>query len=59
MTTNNSDRDKHPVPTRRIDGPIAEYDQYDRYTGYDYYRCRACGTEAMRRIDLEGCCNGA
>jgi hypothetical protein len=40
----------------RIDGPIPEIDKFDRYTGYDYYRCRRCGAEAMRRIDLEGCC---
>jgi hypothetical protein len=41
---------------RRIDGPIPELDKFDRYTGYDYYRCTNCGREAMRAGDLEGCC---
>lgn len=37
-----------------------EFDQYDRYTGYDYFRCTRCGAERMRRSLLEGCCtNGA
>ena len=30
-----------------IDGPIAEYDQYDQPTGYGYFRCSGCGVEAM------------
>ena len=56
MEPNVTDRFKDPVPERRIAGPIPEYDQYDRPTGYDYFRCTVCGREAMRRVDLEGCC---
>ena len=59
MEVNDTDRDKDPVPERRIAGPLMEFDQYDQYTGYDYYRCRACGRESLRRIDLEDCCDGA
>jgi len=59
MSANDTDRDKHPVPERRIAGPLMEFDQYDQYTGYDYFRCRSCGRESLRRIDLEDCCNGA
>ena len=44
---------------RRIEGPIPEYNQYSEYTGTTYYRCRDCGAESLRRIDLEGCCDGA
>lgn len=47
----------HKSPRDRIDGPIPEFDKFDRYTGCDYYRCRNCGREAMRRVDLEGCCD--
>jgi hypothetical protein len=47
----------HKSPRDRIDGPIPEFDAWDRYTGYDYFRCRNCGREAMRRVDLEGCCD--
>ncbi|RAW44070.1 hypothetical protein DQW50_16225 [Halorubrum sp. 48-1-W] len=41
---------------RRIAGPLPEYNRFDEYTGADYYRCRRCGAEALRRIDLEACC---
>ena len=44
---------------RRIAGPIPEYNQYSEFTGTTYYRCRNCGAESLRRIDLEGCCDGA
>lgn len=37
----------------RIEGPIPEFDKYHEYTGYDYYRCCACGAEAIRRRELE------
>lgn len=59
MRQHEPDRLKSPVndDERRIEGPIREYDKYDRYTGYDYYRCTNCGRESMRRIDLVGCCN--
>ena len=40
----------------RIDGPIAEFDRDGEATGHDYYRCTACGREAMYRADLSGCC---
>ena len=56
MNVNDSDRFKDPVPERRIAGPLMEFDKYDQYTGYDYFRCRRCGRESLRRIDLEGCC---
>ena len=39
-----------------MDGPIQEVDKHGRSTGASYYRCRDCGTEAMRRQDLEDCC---
>jgi len=50
---------KSPRTTRRIDGPIPEYNRHGDYTGVTYYRCTACGAESLRRIDLEGCCDGA
>jgi len=46
----------HKSPRDRIEGPIPEFDKFDRHTGHHYYRCRDCGREAMRRVDLEGCC---
>ena len=42
--------------TSRIRGPVPEFDANGRLTGGEYYRCRRCGTEAMRRRDLECCC---
>jgi hypothetical protein len=30
-----------------IEGPIAEFDEYDRPTGYGFFRCTGCGVEAM------------
>ena len=56
MSINVRDRDKHPVSDRRIDGPIPEYNQFSEFTGTTYFRCRDCGAEALRRIDLQGCC---
>ena len=56
MSYNATHRFKEPVPTSRIAGPIMEFDKFDRYTGYDYFRCTECGAESLRRIDLEGCC---
>jgi hypothetical protein len=41
----------------RIRGPISEFDANGNATGATYYRCRDCGTEAMRRRDLEACCD--
>ena len=41
---------------RQVKGPIQEFDKHGRPTGASYYRCRNCGTEAMRRDDLSGCC---
>jgi hypothetical protein len=43
----------------RIEGPFPEFDKYGNYTGEDYYRCSACGGEAMREQDLDDCCGGA
>lgn len=40
----------------RVDGPIQELDKHGQATGASFYRCRVCGTEAMRRRDLEQCC---
>lgn len=40
----------------RIEGPIQEFDKDDQPTGFSYYRCSACGREAMRRQDLTECC---
>ena len=51
--------DKSSPPTRRIEGPIPEYNRFGEYTGTEYYRCRDCGAESLRRIDLQGCCDGA
>ena len=51
--------DKSSPPTRRIDGPIPEYNRFGEYTGVTYFRCTGCGAESLRRIDLEGCCDGA
>ena len=47
---------KSPVPTQRLAGPIDEYDEYDRLTGYTYFRCRHCGAEALKQIHLKECC---
>lgn len=41
---------------RRVDGPLQEVDKYGRPTGAVYYRCTVCGSEAMRRQDLDDCC---
>lgn len=43
----------------RIRGPIPEYNAYGNLTGAEYYRCQACGAEAMRKQDLENCCEEA
>lgn len=43
----------------RIEGPFPEFNKYGNYSGEDYYRCSACGAEAIRRKDLEDCCGGA
>lgn len=45
--------------TNRIRGPIPEFDAYDAWTGEEFYRCRACGAEAMRKRDLDECCEAA
>jgi len=44
---------------RRIAGPIPEYNRFDEWTGTTYYRCTACGAEALDRDDLAGCCADA
>ena len=60
MATNDAAGHKPPATDgRRIDGPIPEYNQYSEYTGTTYYRCTRRGAESLRRIDLEGCCDGA
>lgn len=41
-----------PADTTGIEGPFWERDPYGGYTGVTYYRCRACGVEALRRVDL-------
>lgn len=43
------------TPTR-IEGPLREFDRYDEPTGVTYFRCTACGQEAMRESDLADCC---
>jgi hypothetical protein len=48
--------DTEPSDTR-IHGPIHEFNAYGEGTGEHYYRCQACGAEAMRECDLEGCCS--
>jgi len=40
----------------RLTGPHPEFDQYGQYTGSDYWRCSGCGAEAIRRSDLDKCC---
>jgi hypothetical protein len=47
------------VPSSRIEGPLQELDKYGNPTGESYFRCRACGREAMRDKDLKECCPGA
>lgn len=59
MPTEDPFRVKDSDATRRIAGPIPEYNKYDEYTGVTYFRCTHCGAESLRRIDLEGCCDGA
>lgn len=43
-------------PHARITGPHPEFDKYGQYTGSDYWRCTGCGAEAIRRSDLDKCC---
>jgi len=43
----------------RLEGPLPEFNKYGNYTGEDYWRCGDCGAEAMRRKDLDDCCEGA
>ena len=57
MSQNDSGAYKYDGSYDRIEGPIRELNKFDEFTGYDYYRCRNCGAEAMRRLDLEGCCS--
>ena len=59
MSPLDTSRDKRPGAERRIEGPIPEYNRFGEYTGVTYFRCRACGAESLRRIDLAGCCDGA
>jgi len=42
----------------RITGPHPEFDKYGNYTGSDFWRCSGCGAEAIRRSDLDYCCEG-
>lgn len=42
--------------TKRIEGPILEFDKHGQPTGAEYYRCSVCGAEAMREQDLSRCC---
>ena len=51
-------RTEQPCPDKsgRIEGPFREFDKYDRATGLQYFRCRECGVESIRKEDLEGCC---
>jgi hypothetical protein len=41
--------------TDRIEGPLPGLDRYGSVE-YEFYRCRACGAEAVRKRDLDGCC---
>jgi hypothetical protein len=50
LQTSGTTAESDDEPT--IEGPIPEFDKYDDYTGYDYFRCTGCGVEAMRRRDL-------
>ena len=56
MSTYATPGDKHLGSDRRIEGPIPEYDQRDRFTGVTFFRCGACGAEALAREHLQGCC---
>ncbi|WPH59260.1 hypothetical protein AFNJKBDN_CDS0043 [Halorubrum virus V_ICIS4] len=51
--------EKAPRTERRIAGPIPEYNRWDEYTGTTYYRCKRCGAESLRKVDLAGCCADA
>ncbi|UXF51013.1 MAG: hypothetical protein HQRvContig04_10 [Haloquadratum phage sp.] len=57
MSQYESGGDKSSPTTRRIEGPIPEYNRFDEYTGVTYYRCRNCGAEALDRAALRGCCD--
>lgn len=48
-----------PAGDQRVVGPIPEFDRYGDPTGAEYYRCQACGREAMRERDLSECCPAA
>lgn len=50
--TQDGGRKPRPSPRGRVEGPFWERDPYGSYTGVTYYRCRACGIEALRRVDL-------
>ncbi|WP_254538935.1 hypothetical protein [Halomarina litorea] len=41
---------------RPITGPHTELNKYDRPTGATYWRCEACGIEAIQRDDVEAEC---
>ena len=57
MSANAPDRHKEPVSTsRRIEGPLPEYNRFDEFTGVTYFRCRSCGAEALEREHLTDCC---
>jgi hypothetical protein len=59
MSTDATPREESFRTERRIDGPIQELNRFGQPTDHDYYRCRACGREAMRRRDLADCCTAA
>jgi hypothetical protein len=47
------------IESEGISGPHWEFDRYGNCTGVTYYRCEACGTEALQRTDLlaQSCCS--
>lgn len=52
-------RDSDTPTSKSIQGPIEEFDPYGNRTGATYFRCRDCGSEAIRKRDLRDCCEGA
>jgi hypothetical protein len=54
--TASSTRSDESETATRIDGPLLEFDKHGEPTGMTYFRCTACGQEAMREGDLADCC---
>jgi hypothetical protein len=54
--TTSSSQPAESETASRIEGPLQEFDKHGEPTGMTYFRCTACGQEAMRECDLDACC---